>query len=125
MAVLITAILASMALPQYQKTVERGYWRSAQDLLQTIYAGEQIYWTNNEFYIDPETAPATWLDIYLDNPNLPGRPTPSKFLVTDVTASTFTATAARGDGRCMSLDESNTLVFSSSAGGCTSAWSIP
>jgi len=38
-AVAVIAIVAAVALPQYGRAVQRSYWRTARDLLQTIYSG--------------------------------------------------------------------------------------
>ena len=56
----ILAIVAGIAVPQYIKTVERGYWRSAQDILRTIYTGEQVYYTVNQKYTATPASLAEW-----------------------------------------------------------------
>ena len=106
-AVAIISILATLAVPQYRKTIERGYWRSAQDILQTIYSGEQVYWTTKNTYTDPGACAPAWRCIYMDNPN--GSTIPVIFSVGGVTKSAFTATATRiggpCDGKTQTLDE--------------------
>ena len=92
----IIGILAGMALPQYNRAAERGRWQAARDILQVVYAGEQVYWTVNKTFIDP--TPASWLDIYMDNPN--NGTVPVTFTVGNVSAITFTATATRTGGSC-------------------------
>ena len=70
--VIVAAILAAVAMPQYGRVVERGYWRSAQDILLTIYAGEQVAKTasaNNKFVTpQPCAVGAPWSCIYMDDP---------------------------------------------------------
>ena len=111
-AVAIIAILAAIALPQYRKTVERGYWRTSQDLLQTIYAGEQVYWATNNMYTNPAAAGNSWRDIYMDNPNL-GSGMPVTFTVAHNgllgAAATLTATATRAAGTFITIDQGRTI----------------
>lgn len=91
-AVGIVAILASIALPQYRKTVETAYKREAEDLLMTIYYGERAYFVTNSKYVNP--AP-NWNEIYMEDPNLGSIPV--AFSVT-APGPTFTASAQRGPG---------------------------
>jgi len=118
MVVIVVGILASMALPQYTKTKERTYWREAQDILGAIYAGEQTYFTGNNSYY----APGTWSTIFMDNPN---GATPVTLSVPSAAATTFTASAARGDGRCMTVNETRTWNVLPLPAGCTSTWTMP
>ena len=108
-AVSVVAILAAVALPQYQKTIERGYWRGAQDVLQAVYSGEQVYWTANNKYYDP-AAKGDWITIYMDNPNL-GSNMPVTFSVTsaDGFKNQFLWTATRDAKRSMTIDQTKTL----------------
>jgi prepilin-type N-terminal cleavage/methylation domain-containing protein len=127
--VLIIGIVASMALPGYQRTMERGYWRGAQDILRAIYAGEQVYETANDQYIDPANCNPAWRCIYMDDPNVGGG-TPVAFSVEVCNPPvcnppTFTATAFRGDGRCMSINQARVLALTSAAAGCSNPWPQP
>ena len=70
----IIGILAAIAIPNYSRAVERSYWRQAQDLLLTIYAGERSYYFVNNKYCDVTSGPCTWNDIYVENPSLPSIP---------------------------------------------------
>lgn len=105
-AVVIVGILAAIAIPQYQRTVERGYWREAKDLLLTIYYGEQAYQINGVgFYnVNEAGGAAEWRIIYTEEPNLPS--VPVAFAVTAVCnrptcdPETFTAEATRSGGVC-------------------------
>ena len=113
--VAIIAILASIALPSYQKTVERGYWREAQDLLATAYSGERAH-----FFATNTYAPANpgnmneWRTIFMDDPNLGSIPV--TFSVA-VAGNTFTATATRQPGRFMTIDENRNVN--------TTSWTMP
>ena len=98
--VTIIAILASAALPQYGKSVERAYWTEAETLLLTIYAGEQVYFTANDRYY----APGMWGTIFMVNPNF--APIPVTFTVVAAGVgggATTTATATRNGGVCNNL----------------------
>lgn len=61
-AVIILGILGSLALPTYQRSVERRYWRQAQDLLHAIYAGERAYYFATGAYHDPGPCDQTVCD---------------------------------------------------------------
>ena len=98
-AVVVITILVAMAVPQFQCTTERSYWRSARDLLETIYAGEQVYYLQEDSYKAFDNANATdWKPIFLDNPNADDT-IPGEFTVA-ASATTFTATAKRVGGPC-------------------------
>ena len=94
--VAIIVILVAVGLPQYGKAIERNYRQQAQDILTTIYYGEQAYKAeNNKFIIT-----AKWNDIFMENPQV-GVVPPITFAVTAAGATTFTATATRaGGGQC-------------------------
>ena len=97
--VVIVGILASMAMVGYQRTIEGSYWRTARDILQTIYSGEIVYWTTNSQYFAP-AAPADWTNIHMDNPNT-ALPVTFTVAVDNVAnPPTFTATATRNGGGC-------------------------
>jgi len=128
--VAIAGILAAVAIPNYTRAIERGYWREAQDVLRTIYAGEQVYSTvNNGKFLDNPVSIANWRQIYTDNPNLGSIPVTFSVSANNPPVPppppTFKATADRGDGRCMSIDDQNTLAFTSMKVGCTIAWNQP
>ncbi len=92
--IVIIAILAGMAVPNYRKTLERSYVRGAQDLLMMIYSGERAYaFVNNGAYY----VPGNWNVIYTDNPNIGSIPV--SFSVA-TGAGSFVATATRTGGPC-------------------------
>lgn len=116
MTVIVIGILAAVAMPQYGRTVERGYWRAAQDALQMIYAGEQVYQSLNKVYLDPvnQTCPAfpvtpAWGCIYMDNPNTGPTPVTYAIAVAVGLPPTFTATATRRAGTFMTMNQSHAL----------------
>ena len=91
--VAIIAILATVALPQYGKAVERNYRQQAQDILTTIYYGEKAYQVTNNKFITPG---GNWNAIFMDDPQVGTNP-PITFSVSGAGA-TFTATATRAGG---------------------------
>lgn len=104
MVVIIVGILATMALPGFARSTERARQRQAWDMLQTIYAGEQVYFSVNNKYT------AAWTSIYMDNPS-----TASATYTISVIAGpppAFTATAMRTGGDCagktMTMNETRT-----------------
>ena len=108
--VAIIAILASMALPQYQKTIELSYRRGAQDLIQTIYYGERTYLLANGKYTDPA---GNWSKIFMENPNVASIPVAYTVTINDPFFATFTATATRGaggpcGGNALTIDQTRT-----------------
>jgi Tfp pilus assembly protein PilE len=95
--VIVLSVLAAMILPDYSRSVARGHWRAARDVLWTIYAGEQVFQASNNTFVEPAAGcpnpPGAWLCIFMDDPN--NGPVPVTFTVAGVTATTFTATATR------------------------------
>ena len=72
--VIVLAILATAALPNYTRAVERSYWRSANDILLAMYTGEQVAKigsANNKFPDGDGGADcaAAWTCIYMDAPD--------------------------------------------------------
>lgn len=112
MVVIVIGILATAAVPQYGRAVQRGYRQSAQDVLRTIYAGQQVYFTENDQFLNAPTTLAQWRLIYMDNPNV-SSPMPVTFTVAAAgvgAAATFTATASHtGGGRTMTMNETGVL----------------
>lgn len=111
--VTIIAILAAIAVPAYGRVIERSRWRTAQDVLQTIYAGEQTYaTTHNDNYCDPSGTGGDpcdpvegWRDIYMDDPNQPpGEPVAYTIVVDNTAPPTFTATATHS-GETQTVDQ--------------------
>ena len=78
--VAIIGILSSIAIPSYLKAVERSQRRAAEDILQTIFIGEQTYFVINNSYRGTTYLPcaagdaacfANWRAIFVDDPNNP------------------------------------------------------
>lgn len=98
--VVVLGILAAIAVPQYTRTIQRSYWKEAQDLLLTIYTGERAYYLTNTMYsasLTKFSGMAAWRTIFMDDPNLGSIPV--DFSVS-TSPSTFTATAARTSSPC-------------------------
>ena len=107
--VVVVAILASVAMPQYNRAVEQGYWRSAGDILLAMYAGEQVAKTAaaNNKYVNVEPCPAgpNWACIYMDNPD-----TAAVDYSINAPGANFTAKATRtSSGKFRSIDENKAL----------------
>jgi len=91
----IIGIMASMALPAYDRSVEGTLFRSASDVLNTIHTGEMVYAAINKgaFF-----APGDWSQIFMDDPN-PADVSVTYTIALDVPApGNFEATATRGGG---------------------------
>ena len=122
MTVIVIGILAAMAIPNYQKSVERGYLREAEDLLTTVFYGERAYFfANNRYRADTDLG-FTWNDIYMEDPNIGSIPVGFTVTASGIgPAATFTATATRQGGPC----DTNTRtindqrIFSGSWNTCT------
>ena len=103
LTVVISGILASIALVSYQKTIERNRWQTAGDILMTIYAGMRSYFLQNGFYydVDETGGMAEWRKIHVDDPNLASIPI-GYVVSTPVTSfpQLFTATGTRNGGAC-------------------------
>jgi len=113
----LIAILAAVALPQFQKTIRRGHRQAAIDILRTIFAGEQVRKSvNGQFLALTDTSP-NWNDIFMDNPN---SVLPVTFAVTATLGPppTFTATATyTPTSQTMTINQASTLD--------TSGWPQP
>ena len=118
-SVAIVLILASVAIPQYGRVVERHYWRQAQDLLMTIYSGERAFFFVNNAYkaLPAGSTLADWRTIFMDDPQIGAVP-PITYVVT-TPGGGFLATGTRNDGsgRNITIDQNRTLN--------TAAWPQP
>ena len=102
--VLIMGIIATMAIPGYQKTIRRAKWDQARDLLTTIYYGEKGYKIAMDTYCTPGTN-CNWKDISMENPNFGSSPAVT-YSVNSSDASTFSARGTlTGTGSFMSVSE--------------------
>ena len=147
-AVAIVGILASMAIPSYVKTIDRGYWQSGQDILLTIYTGERNYFFNNGVYKGPLTelsSNSEWRAIKMDNPNIGSLPITFSVTIAPPLPfgdTGFTAYADRGVNKPgvpaghlrMTIDgnrewchsgSSTTEPFTACAGGGLDKWQYP
>jgi prepilin-type N-terminal cleavage/methylation domain-containing protein len=122
--VIVIAILAAVAIPNYRRSIERGYWRQANDLLLTIYHGERAYFlTNNKYHgpLDASKSMDEWRKIHMDNPNTGGIPV--DFRVTAAAAPPgFKATAKRVGGPC---DNKTQTIDEQRQPGAGDTWTNP
>ena len=100
--VAMVGILAAIALPSYQKMVERARVRDAQTTLNMIFQAERIFRLDSPLQTDPLGTPQRFgsLNELVINNSLPD-PRGSvdwTYVTTGVTATTFTATATRNGG---------------------------
>ncbi len=97
MTIVILAVLAAIAYPNFTKTIELGRRREAEDLLMATYAGERVYFFANSKYLD--VPPGAWKDISMEDPNPPDG---SIQFAVNCTAgcAKFTAKATRQGGQC-------------------------
>ena len=91
-AVIIVGILSTLALPQFQRAMERARQAEARDMLGHIYQAEKLYFAETNTYINiTPTANPTMAAV-------PPDAAPDTFFtyaVTGATATAFTATATR------------------------------
>ncbi len=103
--VILGIMAAAVVLPQIQ-TVEAGKRRAARDVLEAIYAGEQVYKTFNKRFCTPNPtnppppADCTWSDINVDDPTTLIQGVAFSVDVRGAAAEFFTATATRTSGAC-------------------------
>ena len=104
----IIGILASIAIPGYQKTVEKGYGDKAKVILQACYAAEKMYKLDHNTYGDLDLADSDNDLIgrgYIEDPNA-GSP---KFTYEDEgtpTETAFEIRATRGsDGKYLAINQ--------------------
>ncbi len=98
----IIGIMASMALPSYERSVEGTLWRAANDVLNTIHTGEMVHAAITKgAFTAPSDPSFTWADIFMDDPN-PADGSVTYTIALDVPApGDFEATATRGGaGSC-------------------------
>lgn len=128
-AVTIIGISASLAIPTFQKTRQTAYWRSAQDILQTVYTGEQVRQARNGSYLDVSPGSGNWGEIFMDDPNAVAVPLPAQFSVVTANAgANFTARAFRGTttGPCMCMTDGGGRVVQFAGCGCAGGdWTRP
>ena len=91
MVVMIVGILAGIAIPGYQKTIEKGYGDKAKVVLQALYRAEKLYRLDYNTYGDLNELIR---GNYIDNPNTSGRK--FNYSVNPPPPTTFEARARRG-----------------------------
>ncbi|MBI4004126.1 MAG: prepilin-type N-terminal cleavage/methylation domain-containing protein [Candidatus Omnitrophica bacterium] len=110
--IVIIGILVAIALPGFARTTERAQQRQAWDMLQTIYAAEQVFFSVNNKYSGTWSDPANPdLGDYMDDPNT--AQTTYTLTSADLFATTFTAQATRNGGQCggttMTINQARTM----------------
>ncbi len=114
--VIVIGILATVAVPQYLRAVERAKGGKARHALALIAQGEKMYRAENDTYIagaDKATI-NTNLASFVELADV-ANDVDWNYAVAGVTASTFTATATRIDGP--NANETLTLTESGAWGG--------
>lgn len=94
--VIIVAILAGLAIPNFTKTKERAFDKEAQTSLRLVQAAEKIYNLKNSFYY-PISGSVTNLGEVNSNLLLDLSSSSWNFSIGSVTGTDFVATAARTD----------------------------
>jgi len=93
--VVIIGILATIAVPGYDKSIRHARGREAQSTLRLIYNAEKMYHIDHETYSNGGTPDQDFeedaLGQYMENPNLTN--SFYEFSVTAAAANTFTARA--------------------------------
>ncbi len=106
---IIIGILASIAIPGYQKTVEKGYGDKAKVVLQTCYTAEKLYRLDYNTY---GLLNSLISNKYIENPNTGGAK--FSYVSLNVTTTTFTIRAWR-KGKRLEINQA----------GPTSYWTYP
>lgn len=94
--VIIVAILAGLAIPNFTKTKERAFDKEAQTSLRLVQAAEKIYSLKNVFYY-PLSGSATDLGEVNSNLLLDLSSSSWNFSIGSASGTDFVATAARTD----------------------------
>ena len=101
--VVIVGIVASFAIPNYQRTIERAHLRDAQTNLMSIHAANQIYRAENSVYWpDPVGGPR---DVTAINTNLRLSIIPNgmQYLCTTTTLNNYSCSAQRVSGAAFTV----------------------
>ena len=96
LVVIIIAILASIAIPSYIKTMERAKAREAMATLESMRAAELAYSSERRQFVNLSTSDTDWNAIGMENPNNNAQRSWDYSLTSS--GNTFTATASRRDG---------------------------
>ena len=114
--VIVLGVLAAVGIPSYQRTLERSYWKEANDILMTIYHGERSYYlTHNAYQINLfDLSPMDeWRKIHIDNPNLGSVPIDFSVDTVGCAEPCFVARAQRERGPCvgrqLTIDHNRTI----------------
>ncbi len=117
-AITIVGIMASVAVGQYGSAVQRARWDTTQNILFSIYAGEQSYFSlNGQFRGNllvqaNDVEMAAWREIFVDNPNLPDHPVYFAIAGAPLNGNAFTATALYNGvlpNKTMTIDQDRTF----------------
>ncbi len=117
-AITIVGIMASVAVGQYGSTVQRARWDTSQNILFSIYSGEQTYFSlNGQMRGNLKTSTTgadmtAWREIFVDNPNRPGGDVNFAIGGLDLNGNVFTATATyvTSPSKQMTIDENRTFT---------------
>jgi len=114
-AVAIVGILSAAAITNYGRTIQLSRFQTMNDVLQQIYTGEQVYFSNKDTFLaaactSSAANQATWRLLYVDSP-CDGTVTyvvDSVAAATSTTSATFTATATWGT-KTRTINQDRTL----------------
>ena len=93
MVVIIIGILATLAIPQYTKTVEKARASEAYSNLGSIRKAEWIFYNEQS----PQTFTTNFASLYIESPNSNANRN-FNYTVGGVSATAFTVSAARASG---------------------------
>ena len=114
--IVVLAVLAGLAMPNYFLTVEKSRSNEAVANLNVIRMGERIYKLNNgRYWPNPDSADSTLADINTNlNVDLDTRYYNTITVTTTGTGTAYTAVAARGNSgnKTFTIDQSGTITES-------------
>jgi type IV pilus assembly protein PilE len=122
-ALVILAILAAVALPNYMTMMTQGAANAAQNNLIAIYNAQKTYYFANAAYCTSTNSVCNSLASI--NSTLSLNITDARFTYTCNSTNGFTCTATNISDGNLSLAVTNTPIILPGGAGCASPWSAP